>query len=56
MLWGFGSSDTYSTNLCSQPVDEATALQLAAEASQACGGPVEVRPFQTPASVRALLE
>lgn len=32
------------------------ALQLAAEASQACGGPVEVRPFQTPASVRALLE
>jgi|GEM_PF-3259924 len=38
VLWGFGSSDTYSTNLCSQPADEATALQLAAEAF---GGPWE---------------
>jgi hypothetical protein len=32
------------------------ALALAAEASKACRGTVEVRPFQTPASVRALME
>jgi hypothetical protein len=32
------------------------ALALAAEASKACRGTVEVRPFQTPASVQALME
>jgi len=33
-----------------------TALQLAAEGSKACRGKVEVRPFQTEESFRALLE
>jgi hypothetical protein len=32
------------------------ALGLAAEGSRACGGPVEVRPFHTAESVRALLQ
>ncbi len=36
--------------------DRAVALRLAAEASKACRGKVEVRPFQTEESFKALLE
>lgn len=36
--------------------DVDAALALAAEASRACRGRVEVRPFQTAASVRAMLD
>ena len=39
-----------------EAADLDTALQLAAEGSKACRGKVEVRPFETEESFRALLE
>ena len=39
-----------------EAADLDVALELAAEGSKACGGPVEVRPVRTEESVRALME
>ena len=39
-----------------QALDLDVALRLAAEGSKACRGKVEVRPFRTEESVKALIE